>query len=50
MGDGAGAVFNSFDREDKHRVGSVNTGAVLLTRPRRYRNELGFIVINSCGQ
>jgi hypothetical protein len=49
MGDGAGAVFTLLDREDKHRVHSVNTGAVLLTRPRRYRNELGFMIINSCG-
>jgi hypothetical protein len=49
MGDGVGAVFNLLDREDKHRVRSVNTGAVLLTRARRYRNELGFMIINSCG-
>ena len=50
MGDGAGAVFNLLGREDKHRVRSVNTGAVLLTRARRYRNELGFITaIRSCG-
>lgn len=49
MGDGAGAVFNLLGREDKHRVRSVNPGAVLLTRARRYRNELGFMIINSCG-